>query len=174
MSRREQMISLALRSHSNLPARLKKHKFDLINNIVCDESSSELLKDFFQHFETIKKTIENVPLIVCNSHINPRGIFLTEEDVALAMSWAQWSIEPLGCGLKENFIEDAILKQLYEASKSQRGDMEHVGLDEVLLCAYMYQCDLELDKKNYQRAFEYLKMACASFHRSVDVPKKLS
>lgn len=153
------------RTHPLLPQRLSTCLVHRLQFIARNQSQISFAKEFARYFNSILEILIKLPLCIANHEINKDSLLKLESGGFLLLNWSRWVIEPIGVGFP---IDDESFEQLEDIvvlSGQSHKELLDVKIEQVKLCAYMYEFEMLFKAQRYGDIFTLLPKIIDMFKR---------
>lgn len=144
-----------LRSKPMVAERLTANFLERIKVAAKDQHHLMIVDQFLTTIPELKSRLDKLPLALVNPEL-PRSLW-SEQEISspLSMNWEKWSLEPLGCGVPPNQIDEFLV---YIASEnSEKKYYVKLDPDSVRLAASALELERLINKQQLALAFKQVK-----------------
>ena len=164
----EQFAEKYLRSHLYLPQRLDEQFWLRVQHVSesMRKSQTLLVNKLLTASDAIGESLFGLPTTVINHKLTAKMLLTISQDKALALHWANCSIEPIGAGWPVTKEGLNALDLSYGSLCSENNNFESIKENDIRLSALMYVFEQRINAQKFEQAFELIPSILGSFENA--------
>jgi hypothetical protein len=147
--------SICTRTRPILADRFNDDRLLKLKVGISKECDQLLVDSLIKKYHILAYVLNKMPLIVFNQRLISTNIFMIQPDKPMLMSWAKWSLEPMGVGLVPKATRTQITAMLKKIAPL-RPEFEQVTPEMVILTRSIAKLDTEIDNHNFMSCMEMI------------------
>jgi|GEM_PF-4131194 len=143
-------------SHPDLNSRLNESFLGKLGHAAGSRADQQTMDEFISLLPGIKVRLAHIPSHVHNPDLHRQNSTQDQDGNIRIMSWARWSLEPLGFGLPRH-VSESELTAILDQVKQQRKDIPAgTKLEDIRIVSQMARLEALVAKSNYRSAFRFV------------------
>lgn len=149
----KRLVKAYKRSHMLLAERCDEETMRRMELAMDTPADRKLHDALMERLADIQEILSAMPLAIQNPDIQQRNVYRTGRgNGVLIMSWARWSLEPVGAGISGPFQHDD-MAEIFAALCKKRSDMtRNITLDHLHLAQRMWVLERTLSRMAFRVA----------------------
>lgn len=146
-------VSQCCRTKPVLSGRINKELIMQLNLAADDPEEQAVVDRLALQLPAMLELVSSMPLVLCNPGLNISSLIVDENEQPLLVSWAKWSLEPLGVGVPIK-IKQAVLQEMLDKAAEKRPEFGSIKPGAVVLTSMAAQLEKDIIGQNYKKAIQ--------------------
>lgn len=147
-----ELIERYRRSKAFLWERINQNMLDRLRLIFKEDV--DCIEAFEEALPQIKSILESLPLNFVNHKLNNSSILCGLSYHPVSFHWAEWSIEPVGSGLRDKEETFREMDELIDSAAERRHELSHFPINYYKIAALVSAFEQRYEKQQYRDAIE--------------------